>query len=91
MLAMTATELRFTGWPLTIDMPWLSLRTHPQAQNSVTDRRDLRFACNARQLRVVLRKAIEEDRLKQQFMNLNTAVVLNEPEFAKALHKEADA
>jgi hypothetical protein len=42
-------------------------------------------------LRDRLRKAIEEDCFEERFMNLYTAVVVNEPEFAKAVHEEADA
>jgi hypothetical protein len=45
----------------------------------------------ARCFRDMLRKAIEEDCFQERFMNLYAAVVVNEPEFAKAVHEGADA
>ena len=54
-------------------------------------RRDCRFVGNARCVRDVLRKVIEEDCFEERFVNLDAAVVVNEPEFAKAVHEEADA
>jgi hypothetical protein len=42
-------------------------------------------------VRDVLRKVIEEDCFEERFVNLDAAVVVNEPEFAKAVHEEADA
>ena len=53
-------------------------------------RRGFRFGGKARLLRFVLRKAIEQDCFQERFMNLYAAVVVNEPEFAKAVHEEAD-
>ncbi len=53
--------------------------------------RDCRTGGNARCLRTMLRKAIEEHRFEERFVYLNSAVVVNEPESAKAVHEEADA
>src|ERR1035437_7251231 len=54
-------------------------------------RRDCRSGGKARCLRAMLRKTIQEDCFEERFVNLDAAVVVNEPEFAKAVHEEADA
>jgi hypothetical protein len=38
-------------------------------------------------MRAVLGKAIQKDCFEERFMNLDAAVVVNEPEFAKAVHE----
>ena len=39
----------------------------------------------------MLRKAIEEHCFEERFVDLDAAIVVNEPEPAKSVHEEADA
>ena len=45
----------------------------------------------ARCLRDILGKAIEENCFQERLINLNAAVEVNKPEFAKPVHEEAYA
>jgi len=46
---------------------------------------------NRRFLGVVLGQLIEQDHVEQRLVYLDAAVVVDEAEFAKAIHEEADA
>jgi hypothetical protein len=50
-----------------------------------------RFEPKARRLRIMLRQAVEEHCFEKRFVYLDSTVVVNESQPAKAVHEEADA
>jgi len=46
---------------------------------------------NGRTFCVIIRQLIEQDHIEKRLMYLDAAVVFDEAELAKAVHKEADA
>jgi len=42
-------------------------------------------------LRALAESSVVQNHIEQRFMNMNTPVVLNKAELAKAIHEEADA
>lgn len=42
-------------------------------------------------LRVMARQLIEQDHIKQRLVDLDAAAIADKAEFAKTIHKEADA